>query len=196
MVLYNKTSAKFSSVSADNNRMGEMAAEIFAARGHKLACVLATQGNMAYMDERVRGFQLKAEALGMTVQKIFQENSITGGYRGGHLLCAMKQQPDSIFCLSDAIAAGALRSFKEARFEIPEQAELICIGNGDKESEEYAFVSLSVIHLPLDQMAVACLNTALEILDGRISTPRAIEMPIVYHERESCGGVTNSSTMG
>ncbi len=67
--------------------------------------------------------------------------------------------------------------------------EIISIGNGDRELEEYACVSLSVVHLPMEKMAAACLKLALDLLAGRVSPPCSIELPIVYRKRESCGGL-------
>jgi LacI family transcriptional regulator len=187
IVLYNRHSDQFCTVNVDDVRMGTLPAKIFAARGHKRSVILTSESVFPGMDVREESFIQNILHLGLSVQKIQQENSMQGGYEGGCVIRAMNPVPDSVFCMSDFLAIGAMRAFHKAGIQIPEQMELISIGNGDRELEEFSTTSLSVVHLPMEKMAESCLHLALDLLAGRIEPPHSIELPVVYRARESCG---------
>jgi LacI family transcriptional regulator len=187
IVLYNRHSDKFCTVNVDDNRMGTLPAEIFVAREHSRAVILTSDSYFPGMDIRVESFLRTATGAGIQVQQVHQENSMAGGYEGGKRICNLQPFPDCIFSMSDAMSIGALRAFSEAGLHVPENLELISIGNGDREIEEYASTSISVVHLPMEDMAKACFRMTQELLSGSIEPPYSVELPIVYRARESCG---------
>lgn len=191
VVLYNRHSNRFCTVNVDDTRLGSLAAEVFVSRGHKSAAVLTSEPVLAGMDLSVNSFVGTVVQAGMTVTKIHQENSMEGGFNGAKLLSRMRPLPDCLFCVSDTIAIGAIRALLKAHIRIPEDLELISIGNSDKDLEEFAAVSLSVVHLPIEKMAAACLQLSLDLLNGMVDPPHSIELPVYYKARESCGGATS-----
>ena len=98
----------------------------------------------------------------------------------------LPQLPDCLFCTSDSIALGALKAFHEKGIQIPEQLEIISVGNGNPDQEEYAIPSLSVISLPMENMAAACLRTVYTFLSNGEYNASTFELPISYIARESC----------
>ena len=70
--------------------------------------------------------------------------------------------------------------------KIPEELELISLGNGDQEQAQYTCPPLSVVYLPMEDMAQACFNTLLALIKGEVSAPYSVELPITYIPRESC----------
>jgi len=192
IVLYNRQSENYCTVNVNNERMGALPAEIFAARNHKHAILLSSDSTFPGMEVRVESFIRTAEQAGITTQTILVENSMRGGYEGGNMISRMNPLPDSVFCVSDFLAIGALRAFSKANFKVPNDLELISIGNGDKELEEYASTSLSVVHLPMEKMAEACYKLTLDLMARRIQPPHSIELPVVYRIRESCGDISDS----
>jgi DNA-binding LacI/PurR family transcriptional regulator len=115
---------------------------------------------------------------------------MAGGYVGAQKICddfLREGRPDCIFCASDAIAIGALRAFHERGVRIPEDIELISVGNGDKEQEEYSCPSLSVVHIPMERMAGNCFDMLQDLLDHKIAPPYSIKLRSKYIARESCG---------
>jgi LacI family transcriptional regulator len=189
IVLYNRSSQKFCTVNVNDSLLGEIPARIFSKRHHKIAAVLDSEAVFPGMKVRTESFISEAKKLGLSVCELFHENSMKGGYRGGEEICRMNPLPDCLFCTSDFLAIGALRALLQRKIYVPDQMEIISIGNGDCELEEYAYVSLSVVHLPMEKMAAACLRLALDLLSGRVSPPCSIELPVVYQERESCGNI-------
>jgi len=94
--------------------------------------------------------------------------------------------PDCLLCTSDSIALGALKAFYQKGILIPDQLEIISIGNGNRETEEFSIPSLSVIKLPMEEMADACLQRLYRMLSTFDNTVDSIEFPIQYIARESC----------
>ena len=187
VVLYNRHSSKYCTVNVDDTKLGGIPAEIFAARKHKNAAIMVSDSIFKGMDTRINTFTKKAEQAGLEVIKIHEDNSMAGGYEGGKKVCELDPRPDCLFCLSDFLAVGALRAFYQAGIKVPQEMEIISVGNGERELEEYTFVSLSVVHLPMEKMAESCLSLALDVLLHKVEPPFSIELPVVYRVRESCG---------
>jgi LacI family transcriptional regulator len=191
IVLYNRHSEKFCTVGVDNTKLGTSAAEVFASRGHRFVGVLNSREQFPGMATRVDSFLDRSRSLGLFDTLLLEcDNSMAGGYEGGLKICntfAKHGKPDCIFCASDVMAIGALRAFHDLGVRIPNDIELISVGNGDKEQEEYSYPSLSVVHLPMEQMARSCFEMLQDLLEHKITPPYSTELPIEYIARESCG---------
>lgn len=188
VVLYNRPSDRFNTVTIDDRLLGAKAAEVFASRGHKHAAVLSAEPVFEGMDDRIDSFCQTCKSAGMTVDAVLeQENSMAGGFFGASGILSLPALPDCLFCASDAIAVGALKAFHDAGIRIPDDLELISVGNGDKELEEYSIPSLSIVHVPMEKMAGICLELLIEITKGQADSRKSVEMPVRYISRESCG---------
>lgn len=188
IVLYNRPSKKYNSVLVDDNQFGEIAARVFASHRKKTAQVVTSQSAFRGMDVRNNTFCQTASLLGLHVfDTAFCENSMAGGYQTAIRLCEKGQLPECLFCGSDAIALGMLRAFHEKNISIPEQLEIIAVGNGDKEQEIFAIPSLSVVMLPMERMASLCLTRLLELQSSPIQPPLQKLLDLKYVARESCG---------
>ena len=189
IVLYNRASEKYCTVSMDMRHIGETVAGIFARRGHKHAVLMDTE--VAYY-AALRQLNLQFEEIarhhGMEVSHVHEPYGIRGGYNGGIAISWMRPRPDCVFTMSSLLAMGALRAFEEQGIKVPGQLELISLGTDDPDFDEYASVSISTIHIPIDDMARECIRLLLLQLDGKIITPQAVALPVVYTARESCGG--------
>ena len=67
---------------------------------------------------------------------------------------------------------------------------LIAVGNGPEESDAFSIPSLSVVYLPMEDMARECIQLVLGQLDGRIATAESRLLPISIFPGESCGPLT------
>ena len=194
VVLYNRVCNGYCSVNVDDLKMGALAARAFADQGCKTAAVLTSSPVFEGMENRMHGFRLEGEHHGLTIlTNRYCENSIRGGYEAvsHRLRHEWKQQlPDAVFCGSSAIAHGALRAFCEAGYIGEKLPRLIAVGNGPEESDAFSIPSLSVVYLPMEDMARECIQLVLGQLDGQIVTPESRLLPIEYVPRESCGPLT------
>lgn len=188
IILYNRHSQKFCTVNVDDVKIGSIPAEVFASRGHRKAAIITSPPAFSGMDVRINSFMSTAAKHNLEiVDVIYEDNSMPGGYSGAKRLLELEQRPDCLFCASDAMAIGALRRLHKAGIIIPDHLELISVGNGDRDLEEYATTSLSVVHIPMEKMAEACLRLVFDVLNHKIEPPHSIELPIHYIARESCG---------
>ena len=130
----------------------------------------------------MHGFRLEGEHHGLTIlANRYCENNIRGGYEAvsHRLRHEWKQQlPDAVFCGSSAIAHGALRAFVRLDISAKSCPWLIAVGNGPEESDAFSIPSLSVVYLPMEDMARECIQLVLGQLDGRIAAPESRLLPI------------------
>ncbi|MCR5656417.1 MAG: LacI family transcriptional regulator, partial [Butyrivibrio sp.] len=149
IVLYNRYSDKYPTVNMDDKEIGKMAAEVFIRHGKKRPALLTSKPNFDGMNIREKEF---ADAFLQNkisdIQRIEVDDTPQGGYKGASLLASKKSLPDCILCTSDNIALGAIKAFHDKGIKIPEKTELISIGNGSRDLEEYSIPSLSVVSLP------------------------------------------------
>jgi len=187
IVLYNRTSQKYCAVTTNFPHIGEMAADIFARRGHKHAVLINTITYFRGLGQCTAQFTETAKKHGMSVTHIHKDHNMAGGYQGGIAIGEMDPLPDCVFSMADTMSVGVLRAFSEQDIKIPEQIELISFGNDNPELDEYASVSLSAIQIPVEAMAKECIRLLFLQLDGSIGKPYTSEVPVVYKPRESCG---------
>ena len=191
VVLYNRLCNGYCSVNVNDLKMGALAARAFADQGCRTATILTSRPAFEGMEDRMHGFRLEGEHHGLTVlQNRYCENSVRGGYEAvSHRLQREWKEkiPDAVFCGSSAIAHGALRAFYEGGLSGEKLPRFIAVGNGPEESDAFFIPSLSVVYLPMEEMARACIQLALGQLDGSITAPESRMLPIEYIPRESCG---------
>lgn len=187
IVLYNRYSSKYATVNMDDKTIGLLPANIFAAHGKKHPALLKSPATFSGMNIRtnVFEFQVSESAMERPVS-VTVEDSMQGGYLGALTLCDLNPLPDCLFCTSDSIALGALKAFYEKKIRIPEQIEIISVGSGRPEQEEYCIPSLSVISLPFEDMAEECLKILSDSLTNFKYTPTSITFPTPYVARQSC----------
>ena len=191
VVLYNRLCRGYSSVNVDDLKMGALAARAFVDQGCKSAAVLTSRPMFEGMEDRVHGFRLESVHHGLRVLPgRYCENSIRGGYEAvTHRLRRewAAQRPDAVFCGSSTIAHGAIRAFSEAGITGAQMPRLVAVGNGAEDMDAFSIPSLSVVQLPMEQMAGACFRLALDQLDGRLAAPENRMLEVEYIPRESCG---------
>lgn len=187
IVLYNRYSKKYNTINMDDKTIGSLPAEIFIKHGKKRPAIIKAPATFNGMNIRTNVFEYKIYESGMEQSIcVTVPDTMKGGYDGALKLCDMTDLPDCLFCTSDAIAIGALKAFYSKGIHIPEQIEIISIGNGNREQQEFAIPSISVINLPMEQMAAACLKKVFELLSDADLSINSIEFPITYISRESC----------
>jgi|GEM_PF-3958509 len=187
IVLCLRESDKFSTASIKHSSIGEMAADIFARRGHKHAFVLDSTKYFAAMNQWTGRFVEVAKDYGLQITHVHENEDLTGGYNAGIALCNMQPRPDCVFVISTVMALGAMRAFSEKGVEIPQQLELISIGVDGAGVEAFSNVSVSTLFIPMEKLAEESLDLLLMQLGGKIDAPRHVELPVTYICRESCG---------
>lgn len=186
-VLYNRYSGKYITVNMDDEKIGRIPAQVFAAHGKRRPALLKAPATFNGMDLRTSTFERQLCDAGLEpLVTVTIPDTMKGGYDGALQLCRMDPLPDCLLCTSDIIAYGALNAFHQKGVRIPEQLEVISVGNGNPDYQEYAIPSLSVVNLPMEDMAALCLRRICEVLTSFSYTPGSTELPVHYIARESC----------
>ena len=192
-VLYNRMCAGYPSVNVDDAHMGALAARAFADQGCRRALVLTSPPVFEGMEIRVQGFMLEGRAHGLALTgTIYCDNSIRGGYAAMKRLLrapAEANGPDALFCGSSMIAHGVLRALWESGQKPADWPKVIAIGNGGEDEDAYLTPSLSVVQLPMEQMAATCLRLLLARLSGKSTGAESHMLPVQYIPRETCGPI-------
>ena len=212
VVLYNRTCKGYCSVNVDDSRMGALAAQALLARGCRTAAVLTGPAVFDGMEIRTQGFIHTFEARGLASPDVMIcRNGISGGYeRTRELITQMDEHsgtdgqsaadaslenntsshrsalPDGLLCGSSMIAHGAIRAFFEAGMSAGSMPRIVAIGNGMEEQDRYSAPSLSVIRMPMEDMARACLQLLLELMEGKAEPGKRVLLDTAYIRRESC----------
>lgn len=183
IVLYNRLLEGYCSVNVDDEKIGQMAAEHLYAQGYRRPAVIHGTQNFPGATKREAAFLERMEKLGSILPKnkmIYAGNSLKGGYECAKILMEkiIEEPADSYFCASDSIALGFLTAFAESG-KIPQQIGVLAIGNSDPQYSLYHSPSLSVINIPIEEMAEQCCSFLIE----RMYAPR-LEAVSEYFETE------------
>ena len=194
VVLYNRQCPGYCSVNVDDARMGALAARALADSGCASAAVITGPSVFEGMEVRIQGFTLEAAHCGMACPAaIYCDNSVRGSYEAVRSRLAKEWKgalPQGIFCGSSMIAHGVIRAFWDAGIHPEDMPKLVAIGNGSEDVDRASVPSLSVVHLPMEEMAAECLALLLEIMSNNVTTPRSRMLETQYIARESCGPLT------
>jgi LacI family transcriptional regulator len=166
-------SAKFDSVSFNNEQGAFLATKYLTDKGYRNIVLLSAHSQSIPVRERLKGFKRALKGAGLAFR---EELVIAGddmerdgftelsGYQAMNKILEMDPRPDACFCTSDIKAVGALKAMKEKGVKIP----LISFDN--LTISEY--VELSTVNQPMYDMGFRATNKLIQRLhnpDLRIS---------------------------
>ena len=163
----------FDSISTDNRRGGEAAAEFMIQQGIERPAVLMASPSSIPASQRLEGFQQRLEQAGRSLPESriaaadslaefdgFTENS---GYAGMKSLLNQADLPDAVFVTSDIQAIGALQAIRESGLSVPDDIQLI--GFDDLPIARY--MGLTTLRQPMHDIG----SRAFDLLLDRIERP-------------------------
>ncbi|ALS21216.1 MULTISPECIES: LacI family DNA-binding transcriptional regulator [Paenibacillus] len=190
IVLYQRSSTRYSSVYVDSYKSGEEVARLFAGRGHRTVGAIVPDVSSKAIRLRKEGFLAKASELGLEAAPehiVFSEFSEHGGYEAvRRLLSSGKEPPTALFVISDQMAVGTLSALNEFGRRVPEEIEIV--GYDNDEVTQYTIPALSTVHLPVEEMAGECVSMLTDLMHHKAVGPltKIFETHMVI--RSSCGG--------
>ncbi len=192
IVLLNRSSEKniFSTVTADNEAGGAIAADYLVRLGHRRIAHLTGPKRHGNMTLRARGFvnAMKASKRQPAVDVIHGENSYAGGYEMAHDLLQSQPRITAIFAANDAMAFGAIRASIELGRRVPE--DLSIVGFDNVEMSAIVHPPLTTIHQPKYEIGQAAV--AMLLRHSRSDTkpePELLVLGVKLIERESCRAI-------
>ncbi len=189
IVLLNRAASRktFSTVCADNEAGGDMAARYLVNLGHREIAHITGPLHHGNLTGRAHGFRKALASMDGIPEAVVLhgENTFHGGYELTRQLLRAERKVTAIFAANDVMAFGAARAIYESGLRIPEDLSLIGFDNLELSS---------VIHPPLttiDQPKYALGKAAVEILlrlavKGSDRTPEHRVLGVRLMERQSC----------
>lgn len=189
LVLYNRPSDRYNTVTIDNYDAGRKAAELFLDSGiRNIGAVLFKESYLA-MGIRSRGFIETCSQNNVAIAPdhiITTENSIHGGVLAAEKFLQLHPRPQALYCDSDSIAQGMLHVLNRNHIKVPDDLALIAIGMGSSEANKYSTPPLTVVEIPIEKIAVECIKLIIGVLEHQIEPPHHVHCETELILRESC----------
>lgn len=179
-------------ISIDDPKVGEAAAEYFLARGYYHFAFASESPNVGYALTRGRHFAARVKAAGHRV--IFWQGGWLSPLPDGAVLATGDAtcmqwlinlpKPVAIFAAEDRMASILYESARAAKLHIPEQVSILGVDNDP--SRHYMTAGISSIELPMKQVGYDAAAMLDQLLDGRdVARSRALLPPLGVVTRES-----------
>lgn len=150
------------------------------------AFIGANPDDKAVGKDRREGFEKAVKEAGLTVNPALcdiAQFSMDSGYEKAKKLFSGKKKPDSLFCATDTIAAGAMLYCRENGIRIPD--DLMIAGVGDSRLGKVLYVPLTSAHLHYKTAGIEGAKMLLAQLKSNSSVNRIIQLEYDIVERES-----------
>ena len=187
IVLLNRESEKFSSVSSNNEEIGMSAARLIKLAGYNEVAILTSVRPYVATGVRARAFLAACRTLDIKVRDewvIKYENTIEGGVKAAEEYCNLPDRPQMVYADSDAMAVGALYTFHMHGLRLPDDVALLAIALRDREITEYSIPPCSVVEMPSRKFMRACVETIRTLLARPETAPIhiVIEPEVIVRE--------------
>jgi LacI family transcriptional regulator len=174
----------FSTVNADNDKGGRLAAECLLRNGHRKVINLTGPKKHANLSRRSTAFIKAMEAQrGARVNTIHTINTMQGGYEAAIEIFRNLNGETAIATGNDAMAFGVMRAAIEAGVRIPRDISLI--GFDDVELSAMTFPPLTTVRQPKYEVGRAAVEIVQQLLTSGSKAPihRVVDVELV--ERSS-----------
>ena len=189
IVLLNRSVASraFSTVSADNEAGGVLAAQHLLKLGHSEIAHITGPRQHGNLSDRTRGFVETLTAGRRPVSPVVLHGAFN--FEGGRDLTAkaLEQHPEitAIFAANDVMAFGAVRAILDRGMRIPEDVSLI--GFDNIEFSSIIHPPLTTIHQPKYELGQAAVEILLRLARNKTRrTPESRVLGVELIERQSC----------
>lgn len=189
IVLLNRSSASraFSTVSADNEAGGVLAAQHLLDLGHRKIAHLTGPRQHGNLSDRTRGFVQTLAAAEQPVAPVVLHGAFhfEGGRDLTNKLLADHPEITAIFAANDVMAFGAVRAILDRGLRIPEDLSLI--GFDNIQFSSIIHPPLTTIHQPKYEMGHAAVEILMRLARDKTSrTPESRMLGVELIERQSC----------
>jgi LacI family transcriptional regulator len=187
IVLLNRSASSkgFSTVCADNEAGGALAARHLLELGHRNIGHITGPRQHGNLSDRTRGFTRTLEAAKHPVTPVVLYGNIN--FAGGQALTAklLASHPEltAIFAGNDVMAFGAVRAILDRGLRIPDDISLVGFDNIEFASVMYP--PLTTIHQPKYEMGQAAVEILLRLgREKQMAEQRVLGVELI--ERQSC----------
>jgi LacI family transcriptional regulator, repressor for deo operon, udp, cdd, tsx, nupC, and nupG len=160
-------------IEIDNRAAAYGMTQHLAFLGHRSIAYVSGPASNILERERFQGFKDGLETAGLPFDPALVlpgDYTIEAGVRAGQDLVARSTRPTAVFCTSDEMAIGLMRTLFSAGLRVPE--DISVAGFDDIEFAAVAEPPLTTIHQPRRELGQAAASALIELLQGRPSPKR------------------------
>jgi len=156
------------SVTMNNYKTGNIAAEHLLELGHKKIAQIVGPQRLRIACERSDGFISGLKSAGLVTEGLVSVEgdwSCESGYRAMQLIMKGYEIPTAVFVANDRMAIGAMQAIIDKGIRIPE--DISVIGVDDIEVSSFQSPSLTTIRQPFEQMASQSVDLLIDCISGK-----------------------------
>jgi LacI family repressor for deo operon, udp, cdd, tsx, nupC, and nupG len=160
-------------IEIDNRAAAYGMTQHLVSLGHRSIAYVSGPASNILERERFQGFKDGLETAGLPFDPALVlpgDYTIEAGVRAGQDLVARPTRPTAVFCTSDEMAIGLMRTLFSAGLRVPE--DISVAGFDDIEFAAVAEPPLTTIHQPRRELGQAAASALIELLQGRPSPKR------------------------
>lgn len=178
-------------VSSDDYQAAYDAVSHLIDQGCHRVAMFATQNpasRMYFEKQRLSGYRAALMDHGITpIEELLRYsdfNAEGAAYATRKLLRTMGDNlPDGIFCISDTLAMGCLKTLQRAGIRVPEQIAVAAMDGLEQDS--YLTPALTSIEQNFEQIGAEAVRLLQELIQGRVQGGRKVYVPHALEVRES-----------
>lgn len=187
LVLLNRKSRKYASVGVNNDHIGLQAAVLMQKKGYTQCSVIKAAAQYTGSSARTQSFIFACQQLGIEIQRewIFSgPATIAGGVQATEEFCTIPNRPSVIFYETDCMAQGGVYALHKMGLSVPEDVEILAIGQQVPETMQYLVPSISCIYLPPSSVK-HCISLVAQMLEDPTTIPGHIALEPLVQLRSS-----------
>ena len=149
--------------------------------GHRRIGVIGGQRQLNVTKERLAGYHRamkEAEIDASGLPRFFDDYLFGTGYRGAEEFLHLPSPPSALLCLTDILAAGAIRRCHEMGVAVPR--EMSIAGMGDSSIAEMIWPTLTTVTVPTAELAARAVDMLVNIIEAKAAPADLIlDVPLV-----------------
>ncbi len=182
------------SVTMDNTRAGEMAAEHLLSLGHSRMAHISGPLWLRSSRDRLLGFRGRIEEAGYALTEAAAPEGnweAASGYTAMQRILDGGVQPTAVFAGNDRMAIGAMLAIHRAGLRVPDDISMV--GLDDIELAAYQLPPLTTIRQSITELATQGFQLLLRTLNGEPPADTHVLIEPVWVERESTAPLAHAA---
>ncbi|MGY0374137.1 LacI family DNA-binding transcriptional regulator [Clostridium sp. JNZ J1-5] len=180
----------FPSVVIDNKQAAIDVVEYLVKKGNKRIAYIGTDKQSINASAiRYRGYKAGLEKKEIPYDEdiaYFCKYSLKAedGYEAMESILSKTKDIDSVFCVNDEVAMGAINALRDNGFKVPEDIDVV--GFNDTHGAEFFYPRLTTIAQPLYDMGSVATRMLIKKINNEPLDKKVFVLPYEFIERDSC----------
>src|SRR4030042_223892 len=168
-------------------KAGYMETKHMIKKGLRKIAFLGGPENSIPTTDKLKGYKKAFREFKLTIDKkyiILDKHEIKNGFKNTTSLLNMKEKPEGIITVSDALAIEAIRAARAKNISIPDDIKII--GFDDIKFSASFFPSITTIAQPKYKMGTMALDMLIHLIEKKVLPERRVVIEPKLILRDSC----------